>query len=480
MTSGTPINSCVTVKSEWVDRSNSAQYVCDTINSGFAMIEASKFSSVYKWNIYVDTGIYNVSKALVAEPSTSLFSYLFLNVTLKGKGIEDTTIMHTLTSCEFNYYGAFINAGNTLSHNIDYYVWLSDFAYVGMYNRTVSKQYFAKIEYVNTFGMSNLVINMENLYQYPNDSLVDDYLYLYSNIAHALYLVHAYRSNSFTAENLQIYDVDVGSVIMTTILFDLNLMGPIVMKNIFFTHIPQNVSTKIKGEFEPEDTNSVYFCNIVDTTDDILIENVTIRDIKTLYRLFYINFIRPAPSNVSVYLENIVLENIYAAGIFVIDGFCDGCNFHINHVYVNGHGKSISSYLIFYEESWTSSPFNVQNSIFSNFVLTKSSAIVFTIYSFSRENKILLQNVSFTNLSSTNGASSNGYLIYIARNKNNVLIDNCTFENNKNMVLIGCAAKSKCNVTINNSIFKSNIGANFSGMYHVHGATVNCNINTIE
>ena len=186
------------------------------------------------------------------------------------------------------------------------------------------------------------------------------------------------------------------------------------------------------ADFNLNDNSTVNFKNII-------IANYY------LFRGFYI-----ANNDYSqLFFDNIVFENVRGLRFFHIkDNHKQAIS--INNLSVDCHNQTMDGGIVF--SQWNSySELTVTNSNFRNIQLPASA---FSFYGGDSET-VILKNVIFSNINSSSINTHYG-LIFI-HSHYDVIIDNCTFSQNKNLVaLIHCDKSSYCNVTIKDSIFEEN------------------------
>ena len=203
------------------------------------------------------------------------------------------------------------------------------------------------------------------------------------------------------------------------------------MKNVF-------VSTDILG-----DDSMVQFCDIDHNEGAIYFDNITISHVcgENLFTFSH-------SYQYDVDLNNIVLENVCGGYLFYFhDNYYSAIS--MTNIFVNGNDKYLYSQLLFLDYG----SLTVENAVFSNLILDTSSVIPFYFNQAVSSDYIYFRNVSFTNLTSV-GSTYGLISIY---DDFNVVIDTCTFENNQDFVgLVHCRSSSYCNVTVKNSLFRSN------------------------
>ena len=387
-------------------------YLCDEIDSAFSLVGDPEVASVETWDMFIDSGSYNVGTQVQMKVPLSLSQNS--TFVLRGSGMKETIISDTFVS-------ALIYSDDSRA---DFHISMNNLTYLPMFG---VHQDFLSLTYTKQLELDNIIIDAKNSDGYSGD------------------IIYSYATDLIYVNNLDVYDIDGGS--STATIFDLTYCDTIVIKNVF-------VSTNILG-----DDSTVQFSYVDGTEVDIYFDNITISNVygQNLF-LFYDNYYDLVIDVYSIftriYLNNIVLDNVYGGSMFYFDSN-DYCNISMTNIYVNGNHKYLHSQLVDFRDNYYST-LTVGNAIFCNFILNSSSLILLYFNLPIASDYVYFRNVSFTNLTSAGGAYS---LIYVYHSFN-IIINESEFHNIENFsALIHCRSSSFCTLTVTNSIFHNNIGS---------------------
>ena len=203
----------------------------------------------------------------------------------------------------------------------------------------------------------------------------------------------------------------------------------------------------------------------------IVLENMTIIDSNSTRSAYGFFYFECSDEYCKISMNDIKMYSIAAGTLFYFNDN-QGSQISMNNVFVDGNNKSLGEYLIYFPHL-DYGPVTIKNSIFSNYLLASSAKGLYFEQSFRYITNI--SNVTFINLSYNRNHMNRYGLIHIGDSLLTVFIDDCVFENNKNLIgLIHCESEYQwCNVEIRNSVFKENIienecykgGQAYSGVY---------------
>ena len=245
-------------------------------------------------------------------------------------------------------------------------------------------------------------------------------------------MMYVNQAQTLTIANMEILDVNLNQEYVFAIYHTNYAVFRDIVCNITGTEID---SSKYDyktyfAHFESNDNSTVTLKNMV-------IAN---------YYLFHGFYIEQNDYS-QFFFNNIIFENVRGRNFFYISGNRKQ-TISINNLSVDCHNQTMDAEIIFsYGNSYTE--LTVTNSNFRNMQL-RSSAFFYNSY---KSEPVILKNVIFSNINS----SSTHYGLIFIHSDGDVIIDNCTFSQNKNlMALIHCDKSSYCNVTIKDSIFEEN------------------------
>lgn len=241
------------------------------------------------------------------------------------------------------------------------------------------------------------------------------------------------RTNIILVNDIEVYDVDDGSFGGTPRIFYIWWQTDlIVIRNVF------------AGTNMLDHDSTFCFCKIQYITGDVYLENIIIRDVYGI-NSFFIDDANNA------YLNNITLDSVYEGTLF----YLDDCSVFMNNIFVNGNTK----YIYYSILRFSGGRLSINNVELMNFVSGNKAVPAIYLGDGSFDDKVEITNVSFINITA-NGTSYRYGLIYIDDNLP-VTIDQCLFQDNIYWLsIVHCGIYSRCNVTVQNSVFLGNAGYN--------------------
>ena len=360
--------------------------------------------------VFIDKGNYHASSGLDIDLNNGggiLFDVK--NYVIIGSGAEKTVIEFSDDSDVLFDFDA-----QSLKNEFNF-----DISSLTYYPTHGVQQRFGYFSHVRKINIGDIIVN-------GIAANVTTYSYYYSYD-----LIYAYHTDSIVVENVQIEDFIVLSQFFCAMYFT-----EITIKNVEFMISSASITAT--------DTSFSMFRFTYSNYSDVQIENVLVGD----YYLsdgFYIDHIYYS----DVYLNNIMVDGVSGDTFFYFYS-CSNTAITMNEVTINNSDVDTLMYV-----SRNDINIVIENSVISN-VLLNSNAIGFYLEYVNNylESRIILNNVNFTNIESTNSYG----LIYISDNFD-VEINNCLFENNANFIsIIHCDSDSQCNVNIKNSYFVNNDG----------------------
>ena len=271
-------------------------------------------------------------------------------------------------------------------------------------------------------------------------------------------LVHLTYTRNFIANSIDIYD-SFTSQYGYEYLFNIEFASQITIQNT-------TVKPSLTRESESDDT----YINVgtISCTNDFITNNITIDNLHVedhyVRRLFY--FGNCQMTNITV--RNIILDNVNGDYFFIFYLTHDG-NALLESIHFDGKGKKIENDFLYVTVN-EDQQFTITNCVFKNIILSQSA----TLFKFERvypnTNIIFISDIEFTDINMMQGIDGYGMIYFDYNVPAQVIISNCTFNNNSNIsALIQCAINSYCRINITNTVFNTNIGGNYDEIQMING-----------